>query len=90
MQTTGRTEKDMRCANIVQIEDMKSYFEDDDVVDDDASPAENLDGLDMLLLSRNGPTDRNELLAHIPDKSIADRLIMRYFTSSSPSQRKRL
>lgn len=70
----------------MQIEDMKSYFDDDDAADDDASPSDSLDGPDMLLLSRNGPTDRNELLAHVPDKSIADRLIMRYFTSSSPSQ----
>jgi hypothetical protein len=32
--------------------------------------------------------DRDQLLRQLPEKQIMDRLIMRYFTSMSPSQRK--
>jgi hypothetical protein len=47
-----------------------------------------LDTPDIPLQSKNGPRTREELLARLPERSIADRLIMRYFTCMSPSQRK--
>lgn len=67
---------------------MKSYFDDDDAIADEDSPPNDLDGPDFLMYSRSGPVDKNELWASIPEKTICDRLVMRYFTSSSPSQRK--
>lgn len=65
---------------------MKAYFDEGDDAEDESSPPDQLDGAEMLLYSRNGPGDRNELLSQLPEKHVADRLVMRYFASVSPSQ----
>jgi hypothetical protein len=44
------------------------------------------DAPDLLLLSRSVPKTKQELLTFLPPKSVADRLVMRYFGSHSPSQ----
>ncbi len=41
----------------------------------------------MVILSKGQPRSRQDLLALLPQKSVVDRLIMRYFNSNSPSQR---
>lgn len=73
-------------AMLEDIEDMKTYFDDEDDEVDDDSPGMDLDAAEMLLSPRGGPASREELIGHIPEKHITDRLIMRYFSSSSPSQ----
>lgn len=45
---------------------------------------------DVLLFAKTGagaPRNRTELLALLPNRDIVDRLVVRYFSSSSPSQR---
>ncbi len=74
-------------ANAMQIEDMKSYFDDEDDVLEGDSPSDELDSTDLLIQS-GGPSSREDLLAQLPEKHVADRLIMRYFASFSPAQRK--
>lgn len=75
----------------LQIEDLKSYFEDD-VEDDGENGSPEMDEVDveeMLIYPRGGaPRNRDELIANLPEKRVADRLITRYFESMSPSQRK--
>jgi len=66
---------------------MKSYFEDEDEVAEGDSPLDETDATDLLIQS-GGPSNREELLAQLPEKHVADRLIMRYFSSASPAQRK--
>ncbi|OAA72499.1 Transcription factor [Cordyceps fumosorosea ARSEF 2679] len=73
-------------AMLEDIEDMKTYFDDEDDELEGDSPGGDLDAAEMLLSPRAGPASREELIGHIPEKHIADRLIMRYFSSSSPSQ----
>lgn len=55
------------------------YIEDD--------PYESLGPSELLILSRGAPRNKEELLAMLPDTSIMDRLMNRYFNSNSPSQR---
>lgn len=65
---------------------MKTYFDDEDEEASGDSPGTDLDVAELLLSLRGGPSSREELIGHIPEKHISDRLIMRYFSSSSPSQ----
>ncbi|KAL7936744.1 fungal-specific transcription factor domain-containing protein [Trichoderma chlorosporum] len=73
-------------AMLEDIEDIKAYFDDPGDSDDDLLPGEELDGPEMLLYSRGAPTSREELLAQLPERHVADRLVTRYFSSKSPSQ----
>lgn len=73
-------------AMLEDIEDIKAYFDDPGDSDDDAVPGDELDGPEMLLYSRGVPRDREELLAQLPERKVADRLVTRYFSSKSPSQ----
>lgn len=74
--------------NKVQIEDLKMYFDDSEEQKEGASPTDELDGPEMLLSPRTIPSNRDALIAQLPERHIADRLIMRYFSSMSASQRK--
>ncbi|KAJ4148241.1 hypothetical protein LMH87_002721 [Akanthomyces muscarius] len=73
-------------AMLEDIEDLKTYFDDEDDEVQGDSPGTDLEAAEMLLSPRGGPSSREELIGHIPEKHIADRLIMRYFSSSSPAQ----
>ncbi|OPB40120.1 Zn2Cys6 transcriptional regulator [Trichoderma guizhouense] len=73
-------------AMLEDIEDIKAYFDDPGDSDDDLLPGEELEGPEMLLYSRGAPTSREELLAQLPERHVADRLVTRYFSSKSPSQ----
>ena len=68
-----------------QIEDLKCYFDDPDSDEEDVVNDE-MDGPGLLLFSRGAPLNRADLLAQLPERAIADRLITRYFSSMSPSQ----
>ncbi|KAK2759713.1 C6 transcription factor [Colletotrichum kahawae] len=72
------------------IEDMKNYFEEPEVNEDwsgdSPDQTDELESPDVLLFSRNMPRNREELMRLIPEKKIVDRLVMRYFSSQSPSQ----
>ncbi|OHE92648.1 fungal specific transcription factor domain-containing protein [Colletotrichum orchidophilum] len=74
-------------AILEDIEDMKSFFEEPEA-DYDESPeaSDELEAPDLMLFSRNMPRSREDLLKLLPERKIVDRLIMRYFASSSPSQ----
>lgn len=81
---------DTICAS--QIEDLKSYFDHEEIpqeVDGD-SPEQFTDGHSppMLTSDRTAPRSRQDLLDLLPPKHIADRLVMRYFSAYSASQRK--
>ena len=72
----------------MQIEDLKAYFEESDDEDQnprDDSPEE--DASEMLLFSGPGPRKKDDILRLVPHKSMAQRLVTRYLTSFSPSQR---
>ncbi|OBR11853.1 C6 transcription factor [Colletotrichum higginsianum IMI 349063] len=74
-------------AVLEDIEDMKSYFEEPEFVEDESSePSDELESPDLLLFSTNAPRNREDMLRLIPERRIADRLVMRYFSSQSPSQ----
>ncbi|KAM0279966.1 hypothetical protein ACHAQH_004295 [Verticillium albo-atrum] len=81
-------------AMLEDIEDLKSYFDEETDVLDGQSPEEKSQIWDeyevpgVLLFSHNGPgspRNRNEVLSILPDRQIVDRLVMRYFASKSPS-----
>ncbi|KAI0875005.1 fungal-specific transcription factor domain-containing protein [Hypoxylon argillaceum] len=74
-------------AILEDLEDLKTYFEDPEVPElDMEDPYESLGPSEMLILSRGAPRNKEELLAMLPDKSVMDRLMNRYFNSNSPSQ----
>ncbi|EXF77191.1 fungal specific transcription factor domain-containing protein [Colletotrichum fioriniae PJ7] len=75
-------------AILEDIEDMKSYFEEPEADDYDESPepSDEIEAPDLMLFSRNMPRSREDLLKLLPEQKIVDRLIMRYFSSRSPSQ----
>ncbi|XXG99770.1 hypothetical protein Hte_006111 [Hypoxylon texense] len=74
-------------AMLEDIEDLKSYFEDSTEDGDEAHDLyENTGPAEQLMLSRGVPKDKGELLSILPEKSICDRLMNRYFNSNSPSQ----
>ncbi|KAI5461265.1 hypothetical protein BGZ63DRAFT_414072 [Mariannaea sp. PMI_226] len=73
-------------AMLEDIEDLKCYFDDqpDELYDSEAGDF--IEPCDVLLGSRAGPKNREELLSFLPERQVADRLLMRYFGSMSPSQ----
>ncbi|KAI1354972.1 hypothetical protein F5Y01DRAFT_271789 [Xylaria sp. FL0043] len=74
-------------AILEDLEDLKNYFEDPEDSDLDVDdPYESLGPSELLILSRGAPQNKEELLALLPDKSVMDRLMNRYFNSNSPSQ----
>ncbi|KAI4867238.1 hypothetical protein F4820DRAFT_213039 [Hypoxylon rubiginosum] len=74
-------------AMLEDIEDLKSYFEDSTEDGDEThDPYGNMGPTELLMFSRGVPKDKGELLAILPEKSICDRLMNRYFNSNSPSQ----
>ncbi|KAB5563299.1 hypothetical protein GE09DRAFT_777776 [Coniochaeta sp. 2T2.1] len=76
-------------AMLDDIEDLKSYFEDDDNLSADSPGETDLDGQssELLMLNNNSvPRSRQELLSYLPPRHVVDRLTMRYFSAYSPSQ----
>ncbi|KAH6892200.1 hypothetical protein B0T10DRAFT_457916 [Thelonectria olida] len=67
-----------------KIEDLKSYFDQPDELNDGEMGES--DSADLLLFSRTGPRNRQDLMNYLPDRQVADRILMRYFASMSPSQ----
>ncbi|PNY28386.1 rRNA-processing protein fcf1 [Tolypocladium capitatum] len=74
-------------AMLEDIEDLKTYFDDGEDEDEGASPTDELDGPEMLLWTKGGPGSRDELLARLPERHVADRLVNRYFSSMNLTQR---
>ncbi|UZP44489.1 hypothetical protein NXS19_012301 [Fusarium pseudograminearum] len=73
-------------AMLEDIEDLKSYFDQPDETEEDQILADEIDPMELMLNTRAGPRNRDELLGRLPDRKVADRLISRYFASMSPSQ----
>ncbi|WXC62718.1 hypothetical protein SNK03_008549 [Fusarium graminearum] len=73
-------------AMLEDIEDLKSYFDQPDETEEDEILADEIDPTELMLNTRAGPRNRDELLGRLPDRKVADRLISRYFASMSPSQ----
>ncbi|OTB07767.1 hypothetical protein M426DRAFT_8366 [Hypoxylon sp. CI-4A] len=74
-------------AMLEDIEDLKSYFEDTyEEGDEIHDPYENTGPSELLMFSRGVPKNKQELLAILPERAIASRLMNRYFNSNSPSQ----
>ncbi|KAK5993342.1 Fusarisetin A cluster transcription factor fsa6-like protein [Cladobotryum mycophilum] len=74
-------------AMLEDIEDIKAYFDDPESSEDENSPHDEFETPDMLPFYRAGsPRNREELVAQLPGKHVADRLVTRYFSARSPSQ----
>ncbi|KAF3771278.1 hypothetical protein M406DRAFT_245308 [Cryphonectria parasitica EP155] len=64
-------------AMLDDIEDLKSYFDDDDdwpVEDDSADPTPEADSPELLMVNTVAPRSKQDLLALLPPRGIADRL----------------
>ncbi|KAH7188543.1 fungal-specific transcription factor domain-containing protein [Fusarium flagelliforme] len=73
-------------AMLEDIEDLKSYFDQPEDTEEDQILADEIDPTELMLNTRAGPRNREELLSRLPDRKVADRLLSRYFASMSPSQ----
>ncbi|KAI0408083.1 hypothetical protein F4802DRAFT_605149 [Xylaria palmicola] len=74
-------------AILEDLEDLKTYFEDPESPELDMDdPYESMGPSELLILSRGAPRNKEDLLAMLPDTSVMDRLMNRYFNSNSPSQ----
>ncbi|KAM5342546.1 hypothetical protein ACJ41O_013512 [Fusarium nematophilum] len=73
-------------AMLEDIEDLKSYFDQPEDPEEEQTLSDEIDSTELLLFSRVGPRDREDLLSRLPERIVADRLITRYFASMSPSQ----
>ena len=71
----------------MQIDELKTYFEEPDDEDEFQDPYTPGRSAELLLFSKNVPRSKDDLLALLPDKRVIDRLMMRYFNSNSPTQR---
>ncbi|KAM5380596.1 hypothetical protein ACJA88_004925 [Fusarium oxysporum] len=73
-------------AMLEDIEDLKDYFEQPEEVGEDQILDDEIDPTEVMLNTRAGPRNREELLSRLPERKVADRLLSRYFASMSPSQ----
>ncbi|KAF5666801.1 hypothetical protein FCIRC_10073 [Fusarium circinatum] len=73
-------------AMLKDIEDLKDYFEQPEEAGEDQILDDEIDPTEVMLNTRAGPRNREELLSRLPDRKVADRLLSRYFASMSPSQ----
>ncbi|KAF4958225.1 hypothetical protein FGADI_2597 [Fusarium gaditjirri] len=73
-------------AMLEDIEDLKDYFEQPEEAGDDQMLDDEIDPTEVMLNTRAGPRNREELLGRLPERKVADRLLSRYFASMSPSQ----
>ncbi|KAK2019699.1 fungal-specific transcription factor domain-containing protein [Colletotrichum eremochloae] len=74
-------------AVLKDIEDMKSYLEEAELTDDESpGPSSELEAPDLVFSSGSTPRSREDLMRLVPDRKVVDRLVMRYFSSHSPSQ----
>ncbi|KAF5021656.1 hypothetical protein F66182_6314 [Fusarium sp. NRRL 66182] len=70
-------------AMLEDIQDMKCYFEQSDELEDDGIMTDDIDSAELMLNTRAGPKNREELLSYLPDRQVADRLLARYFAVSN-------
>ncbi|KAK7996339.1 hypothetical protein PG991_015806 [Apiospora marii] len=75
-------------AILEDIDELKNYFDVSDGGGETQDPFEIDGGPELVVFSKNVPRTRDEFLALLPEKSIIDRLMLRYFNSNSPSQRR--
>lgn len=68
-----------------KIEEVKDYFANSEV--EDEAEQDDVANYTMLTLSPQTPASKEELLERLPEKSIVDRLVSRYFNNHSPSSR---
>nr|RBQ97935.1 hypothetical protein FVER53263_07955 [Fusarium verticillioides] len=73
-------------AMLEDIEDLKDYFEQPEEAGEDQFLDDEIDPTEVMLNTRAGPRNREELLNRLPERKVADRLLSRYFASMSPSQ----
>lgn len=72
-------------ADTSQIEEVKSYFNENEV--EDMPPDESVRPDTSLLFNSQSAATKEDLLAALPERNIVDRLVYRYFNSSSPALR---
>ena len=73
-------------AMLDDIEDLKSYFDDEEEQDVPPDQSPEPTDTDMLLISSNAPMSKQDILNMLPPREIADRLIQRYYGADSPTQ----
>lgn len=74
-------------AILEDIDELKNYFEEpEEDSPEPLGPYETAASPEFVLLSTSVPRTKEDLLAMLPEKSVIDRLVLRYFTSNSPSQ----
>lgn len=67
---------------VSKIEDLKSYFEDEEPPD--RVPEDDFESPGSLMLLSQPLRTKDDLLASLPARQICDKLLMRYFSSHSP------
>lgn len=74
---------------MLQIEDLKSYFDDPEEPEEQSPPSVDATDLspELLLFSAGEFRSKEDLLKILPGKPDMDRLIMRYFSGLTTSQR---
>lgn len=65
---------------------MKSYF--NEVEAEDSPRDESVRPDTSLIFNSQSPATKEDLLAALPERTIVDRLVYRYFNSNSPALRK--
>ncbi|KAK7953374.1 hypothetical protein PG996_014265 [Apiospora saccharicola] len=73
-------------AMLEDIDELKNYFDDSDEGEETQDPFDIDGGPELVVFSKSVLRTREEFLTILPDKSIIDRLMLRYFNSNSPSQ----
>ncbi|KAK3944185.1 fungal-specific transcription factor domain-containing protein [Diplogelasinospora grovesii] len=73
-------------AMLDDIEDLKSYFDDEEDPGEQSPNSQESQSPEIMLLPRGGRMDRQDILDVLPQRHIVDRLVQRYFTANSPSQ----
>ncbi|KAI6782986.1 putative transcriptional regulatory protein-like protein [Emericellopsis cladophorae] len=73
-------------AMLEDIEDLKAYFDEGDKDEEMDALSDEVEAAELVLLSPSPPRNREDIIAELPEKRIADRLITRYYACMSPSQ----
>ncbi|KAI0598101.1 hypothetical protein F4775DRAFT_557729 [Biscogniauxia sp. FL1348] len=75
-------------AILEDLEDLKNYFDVPEEEDDDYPDTlyENTGPAELMMFSTGAPSNKRQMLALLPEKTVMDRLMNRYFNSNSPSQ----
>ncbi|KAI5924362.1 hypothetical protein F4810DRAFT_665115, partial [Camillea tinctor] len=75
-------------AILEDLEDLKNYFDEPEEDGDDLPDTlyDHTGPTELMMFPVGAPSNKKEMVALLPEKTVMDRLINRYFTSHSPSR----